>query len=194
MYSSSHWARTDWLRVRVMWLTGISGHGADGLVGQPCPLWDITMLSQWDSIIMSPWVQTFTSQYPSWYDLKCCHDLKLQQPTNIPVGSESAMLAGRTLVVGTSGPANGGPHWFKASTWISRRQVTPPAPPHVKALLGALSPSRWKLSITTSAAHMGTHIPSLTASLYTPYPMTDWGDHLLPDWVKPKTYEFDTRC
>ena len=25
-------------------------------------------------------VQTVTNQYPSWYDLRCCKDVKLQQP------------------------------------------------------------------------------------------------------------------
>ena len=49
-----------WLSVRIMWLSGISGHGAEGLV------------AQWGSTIKSPLERTVTSQYQSWYDLKCC--------------------------------------------------------------------------------------------------------------------------
>ena len=33
----------------------------------------VTLYSaQWGSTIKSSWVRTFTSRYPSWYDLRCC--------------------------------------------------------------------------------------------------------------------------
>ena len=56
-------ARTGWLSVRIMW-----DHGVGGLV------------SQWDSTIKSLWLHTVTSQYLSWYGLRCSQDVKLQQP------------------------------------------------------------------------------------------------------------------
>ena len=46
-------ARTGWLSIRIMWLSGISGHGAGGLV------------SQLGSTIKLPWVSTVTSRYSS---------------------------------------------------------------------------------------------------------------------------------
>ena len=64
-------ARTGWLSVKIMWLSGISGHGAG------------SMASQWGSTIKSPWMRTVTRWYLSWYDLIwCCKDVKLQQPSN----------------------------------------------------------------------------------------------------------------
>ena len=51
----------DWRRsIRTMRLSGISGHGASRLI------------SQWDSIIKSPWLWTVTSQCPSWYNHRYC--------------------------------------------------------------------------------------------------------------------------
>ena len=47
----------------------LSCHAASGLV------------SQWASIMKLSWVRSVTSQYPSWYDLRCCQDIKLQQQT-----------------------------------------------------------------------------------------------------------------
>ena len=46
-----------WFSVRIMWLSGISGNGADG------------MLSLWSSTIKSPWVCTVTSHTvrPIWH-------------------------------------------------------------------------------------------------------------------------------
>ena len=61
---------TGWLNVRIMWLSRISGHDTGGLI------------SQCGSTIKSPWVHTFTSWCPSWYDLRCCKDIKLPKPTN----------------------------------------------------------------------------------------------------------------
>ena len=53
----NHWF--DSSRV-IMWLSGISSHGDDDLV------------SQWDSIVKSPWLHTVTTQYRPWYRLRCC--------------------------------------------------------------------------------------------------------------------------
>ena len=61
------------LSVRIMWLNGSSGHDAGDLV------------SQWGSTITSPLVHTVTSRYPSWYDLICCHYVKLQQAISWPI-------------------------------------------------------------------------------------------------------------
>ena len=55
---------TDWLNVRIMWLSGISSHGVDDLV------------SQWHNTIKSPWVHTDTSRHTSWYDPRYCQDVK----------------------------------------------------------------------------------------------------------------------
>ena len=55
---------------RTMWPSGILGHIADGLV------------SLRGSTINSPWVRSVISQYPFWYDLRCCQDVKLKQATN----------------------------------------------------------------------------------------------------------------
>ena len=48
---------------------GMSCHGASSLI------------SKWGSTIKLPCVHTVTGQYPSWYDLRCCIYLKLQQQT-----------------------------------------------------------------------------------------------------------------
>ena len=61
---------TGYLSVRIMWLSGISGHGVNSLI------------SQWGSTIKSPWVCSVTSRYPSWYYLRCCQDVKPKQPCN----------------------------------------------------------------------------------------------------------------
>ena len=60
-----------------MWLSGISGYGTGSLV------------SQRGSTIKSPCACTVMSRYPSWYDLRCCQDIKLQQqnqPENTKLG------------------------------------------------------------------------------------------------------------
>ena len=57
------------INVRTMWLSGISSHGAGGLI------------SPWGNTIMSPWVHIVPSWYLLWYDLSCYQDVKLQQPT-----------------------------------------------------------------------------------------------------------------
>ena len=82
---------TGWLSLRMMWLSGIWGHGADSLA------------SQWGSTIRSPWVRTVTSRYLSCYDLICCQDLKLQQPTNSPfLGTPSAKVGSAKYQFGLS--------------------------------------------------------------------------------------------
>ena len=65
-------ARTGWFNVRIMWLSETLHHHASGLV------------SKWSSTIKLPWVCTVTSWYPSWYDIRCCKDIKLHQPTKGP--------------------------------------------------------------------------------------------------------------
>ena len=57
-------ARTGWLSVRITWLS----FGAGSLV------------SQWGSTITSLCMCTVTRRYQSWGDLRCCQDVKLQQP------------------------------------------------------------------------------------------------------------------
>ena len=42
-----------------------------------------SLISQWGSAIKSSWVCTVISRYPSWHDLRCCKDVKLQQPTRL---------------------------------------------------------------------------------------------------------------
>ena len=73
-----------------MWLSGISDHGSGDLV------------SKGGSTIKSSWVCTVTSQNSSWYEprcllllfyairyeLRCCQDTKLQQPTYLPIISK----------------------------------------------------------------------------------------------------------
>ena len=63
-------AMTGWLSVRIMWLSGIAGHGANVLD------------SWWGSTIKSPWVRAITSRHPSWYAFRCCQVLRFQHPTN----------------------------------------------------------------------------------------------------------------
>ena len=53
------------LRVMMMWLSGILGHGAGSLV------------SQWSSTKRLTLVCTATSRYPPWHDFRCCQDVKL---------------------------------------------------------------------------------------------------------------------
>ena len=42
-----------------------------------------------------PWVHSVTSRCPSWYDIKCCQDLKLHQPSNQPVCWWACPISGR---------------------------------------------------------------------------------------------------
>ena len=53
--------------------------------------WCSGLISQWGSTIKSPWVWTLTrQQYPYWYNLRCCQDINLQQPTNqIPTSTQA---------------------------------------------------------------------------------------------------------
>ena len=60
--------------IRIIWLSGKSGHGASDLV------------SQLGSTIKLPWVRIVTIQYPSWYDLSRWWDLKLQQIKTYTLG------------------------------------------------------------------------------------------------------------
>ena len=85
--------RTGCLSVRIMWLSGISVHGPDGLV------------SQWVIIIKLPWVRTVTTglsiliwpwmllgcktankhlKLKSWFYLRCCLDVK-HRHTDTPI-------------------------------------------------------------------------------------------------------------
>ena len=50
-----------------MWLSGILRHGASRLI------------SQLGNTMKSPWGCSVTSRYLSWYYLRCCKDIKLQQ-------------------------------------------------------------------------------------------------------------------
>ena len=59
-----------WITYSIMWLNEIVGHGAGWLI------------SWCGSTIKSTWVCTVPSRYPSWFDLICCKDAKLQQPIN----------------------------------------------------------------------------------------------------------------
>ena len=54
----------------MMWLSGKWGHGVSCL---------FTTLG---NSIRSPWICTVTSWLPSWYDLRCCQDVKLKE-TNL---------------------------------------------------------------------------------------------------------------
>ena len=55
-----------------MWLCAIAGDIAGGLV------------FHWGNTIKLPWVRTVTNQYPSWYDLTFCQDVKQQQTNKLP--------------------------------------------------------------------------------------------------------------
>ena len=52
-----------------MGLSGISHHGGNNLTFHS------------GSAVKSLWVCTLTSQYPSWYDFRCCKDITLEQLT-----------------------------------------------------------------------------------------------------------------
>ena len=63
-----------------LWPSGISGHGAGGLI------------SQCGSNIKSTWVCTVTSQYTTTFDLRCCQDVKPQQADVCPLRSPKMIL------------------------------------------------------------------------------------------------------
>ena len=63
-----------------MWLNGISSDGAASLG------------FQWGSIIKSPCVCTVKSWYPCWYYLRCCQDVRLQQPTIFLKGNKNKIM------------------------------------------------------------------------------------------------------
>ena len=70
-------------------------HGVGGLV------------SQWGSTIKSPWAHTVTSRYPSWYAIRCCHDVK--QQTNHIGGTHPR---GRSSSWGVTGL-----RWWRRREW-----------------------------------------------------------------------------
>ena len=77
-----------------MWFGWISVHGASGLI------------SLWGSTIMSPWVCTVTSQYPSWYMmLDAVRMFKIQQATSqAKLGSEKYIYLSHWLSPTRSNP------------------------------------------------------------------------------------------
>ena len=62
--------------------SALLGYGKDWLVQfQDMTQWNIghgagRLISQWDTTIT--WVYTLRSRCPSWYDIRCCKDVKLQ--------------------------------------------------------------------------------------------------------------------
>ena len=87
-----HWqtrlpvARTDWLSVRIMRLSGIASHDAGGLLFQ----WSGTIKSPWMSI-KSPWVCTVTSRRPSPHSA-CPRTVKQSFITHLPLVSSTGAV------------------------------------------------------------------------------------------------------